>query len=118
MAQVVSKKKQYVMAGKRQKSNTIKAPKDALQKTTVTLIRTGGIAGLRMTASAQYTLDKSSIQDLYSETGSKQDKLRDGYNHLFEIGTKKIAVDPMQLTEDWKKIFGELERKLKFVKNK
>jgi len=95
------------MDGKRQKSEN--------SKTTVTLIRTGGIAGLRMTASGNYALKKESIKELKT-TPSRSAKIPDAFDHLFEIDGKKIPISQETLPEPWKKIYSQLEKKLKYVK--
>lgn len=95
------------MAGKRLKSN---------KKTTVSLLRNGGIAGLKMTASGNYALNAEDLKSLKDSLPVKNEKLRDAFNHLFEIEGEKTPFTFDQLQEPWKKIYLDLEKKLKFVK--
>lgn len=95
------------MDGKRQRSEN---------KTTITLIRTGGIAGLRMTASGNYAIKEENLKELKATT-TRSAKIPDAFNHLFEINGKKIAIRQDELTDTWKKIYVELEKKLKYVKH-
>ena len=84
----------------------------------IKLLRTGGIIPVKKSAEIESNLQDEELERLvkFLKTAPEVPRLKDGTNYIVTAGDVTAQIDPEKVPEEFKTLFDQLKRELKFIK--